>query len=582
LISAIQSNLVKSGKPIMGSIADHKRAMIDTHHEMFQVKQGGTGKLPDACLLLSGKSVTAEHDSGTQIRDVSFSLQTATNITKKLTCVNCNFCSEITFTAPYFVIPNQSVHSEEDGTLLYKRKFGKSCQNCKKNGCVEEVYSFAPCVGMTIVFLDANNSNQTLVPTSEKISLGGKIFALDFLVQYDKNTHYTSSWNIGGDNFVANGINNLQYWKKQEKEQSNCCYKLSVYVLSMGDDVKDQISKSNDLPKRSDDSRSKANIFYAFLKEIGQKSHTDVDFAKLISAGSDITSQRRAKSICVSDRCDTPFNMCEQLAWNASNKKIRKYLVLGDGNCILRTIALALCGDENQWALIRCRAAYHLKLHFGEYSMLIGESLASEAWANLTACDRHVGNPEILIIACLLQRTIIAVVPDNLQDDFAQNVSAEVIEERIARCQATYLPLIPSNGIIATKIEMEPIVIEWTPSFNHVTLLCPEFVQNQSSWLSNVKLPITYPPLVETCVKVGYDFMNISDLSPPSQKACFEPWLQVAEELLSLNSASNMTRKTLPLYIPATIKADKPDNQMIEWINQYELHLLGTDLFLGD
>jgi hypothetical protein len=80
--------------------------------------------------------------------------------------------------------------------------------------------------------------------------------------------------------------------EKTGKEQSNCCYKLSVYVLSMDDDVKEQTSKSNALPKRYDDSRSKANIFYTFLKEIGQKSHTDDDFAKLISAGSDLTSQQ--------------------------------------------------------------------------------------------------------------------------------------------------------------------------------------------------------------------------------------------------------------------------------------------------
>ena len=290
-------------------------------------------------------------------------------------------------------------------------------------------------------------------------------------------------------------------------------------------------------------------------------------------ANGDFTlNERRHRSIHISDTCTTRFAISEQLSWNPTKSEIRTYQVLGDGNCVPRSIALAVYGNEDQWALIRCRAAHHLKSNFDEYVMLIGETRAREAWHSLTKCGEYLSNAEILIIACSLQRTIVAVpafVQGILDAAAKKNEPVNFVEEKIVTCIASYLPLVPANGIIAQKVEMEPIVIQWTEQLNHVELLCPASVIGTRSWLSGATFPVTYPPCIETIVKTGYQFVNIHHYTEEKRGILPHPWLLVAEEQLSNNP--EMTLNTLPQYISTVINNAAFDGIKDELIKSFEL-----------
>ena len=437
-----------------------------------------------------------------------------------------------------------------------------------------------------MVFIDVHNTDQTIVPITDSIQIGGKLYVLDFLVQYAKDMHYTSSWNIGGSKYVANGINCLEYWKKQPNKTNGRCYKMSVYVeesLKVKERDQQPPKKKNKIvesKQAKNQGERPTDVFYEFLKGIGEKEHTTIDFAPLLENGDFTLNERRHRSIHVSDTCTTTFVISEPLSWNPTKNEIRTYQVLGEGNCVPRAIALAVYGNEDQWTLIRCRAAHHLKSNFDEYVMLIGETRAREAWSFLTKCGAYLSNAEILIIACSLQRTIVAVsafVQGILDAAAKKNESVKVVEEKIVNCIASYLPLVPANGIIAQKVEMEPIVIQWTEHMNHVELLCPASVIGTRSWLSGATLPVTYPPCIETIVKAGYEFVNINDYTAETRRILLHPWLLVAEE--QLHSDPNMTRNTLPQYISTVINNAAFDDIRDELIKPFQL--LGADQLLN-
>ena len=141
--------------------------------------------------------------------------------------------------------------------------------------------------------------------------------------------------------------------------------------------------------------------------------------------------------------------------------------------------------------------------------------------------------------------------------------------EKIVTCIASYLPLVPANGIITQKVEMEPIVIQWTEQLNHVELLCPASVIGTRSWLSGATFPVTYPPCIETIVKTGYQFVNIHHYTEEKRGILLHPWLLVAEE--QLRSNSEMTLNTLPQYISTVINNAAFDGIKDELIKSFEL-----------
>ena len=63
LLTALQTNLVQSDDRTTESILSCKRELIQNYQTMFEIRSDGSGKLSDACLLLSGRDV----DSATHL-----------------------------------------------------------------------------------------------------------------------------------------------------------------------------------------------------------------------------------------------------------------------------------------------------------------------------------------------------------------------------------------------------------------------------------------------------------------------------------------------------------------------------------